>query len=200
VKSKLKCDEGRPCGRCRKRGIDCPLEPSDSHDNLELEALSAAQIDDTSGLTIDEARDDRNVGPDVSGPQHVTSSSFPSNRSYSQPVADWDILPQEIQESHDSLLLPSFFEQIMVPIESGACVLPTQQPPNISMLIPDHDDWLTSFDIFDSDFGLAIDLAMDGQANSSSTTQGPFEARNVETASNEVVDSAQRHAILQRSS
>ena len=196
----MKCDDARPCERCRKRGLDCTSEPTHSHENLDFEALSAAQLGDTSGFTVNKAQDGGDIGPDVSGFQNAKNSSFPTNRSHSQSVADWDVLPQSRQECHDPLSLPSFFEQIMVPIEGDSCVLSTQQPPDISMLIPDHDDWLTNFDMFDSEFGIAIDLAIDGQANPAPTAHGLFEARNVETASNGAFDSAQRHAILQRSS
>ena len=176
------------------------MEPTPGHDNLDVEALSATQVGDFRGFAIHEAPDDEISGPELSDLQNTQSSSLPTDQSHSQPVADWNVPPQDGQQSQDSLFLPSFFEQIMVPIEADPSALSTQQPPDISMLIPDHDDWFTTFDMFDSDFGIAIDLAMDGQADAVPTAQGLFEARNAELATDKAVDSAQRHAILQRSS
>ncbi|OQO10067.1 hypothetical protein B0A48_04423 [Cryoendolithus antarcticus] len=56
---------------------------------------------------------------------------------------------------------PAFFESIMVPNQTWVGGDDVMVPPELSAMIPEQEDWIGSSSIFDIDFSLAIDKAMD---------------------------------------
>nr|OQO21695.1 hypothetical protein B0A51_11544 [Rachicladosporium sp. CCFEE 5018] len=56
---------------------------------------------------------------------------------------------------------PAFFESIMVPNQTWVGGDDVMVPPELSAMIPEQGDWIGSSSIFDIDFSLAIDKAMD---------------------------------------
>ncbi|KAK6390264.1 hypothetical protein LTR95_019683, partial [Oleoguttula sp. CCFEE 5521] len=56
---------------------------------------------------------------------------------------------------------PAFFESIMVPNQTWVGGDDVMVPPELSAMIPEQEDWIGSASIFDVDFSLAIDKAMD---------------------------------------
>lgn len=61
-------------------------------------------------------------------------------------------------------LLPSFFENIMVPYSDFAGPQMAELPPDISTIMPEQDDWLANLDLFGGDFAPNFDFAMENGA------------------------------------
>lgn len=140
--SKVKCDESRPCKRCRKRQQPCADGVLDQQ---------ASQSWTTAGET---------QGEDVFGfdPQAVLDGSANTTEHLDGLLGLQDM---QVEPS-----LPSFFENIMVPLDDYSGPQTLELPPDLSDLMPEQDDWLATLDLFGGEFAPTFDSALEnGTAN-----------------------------------
>lgn len=108
---------------------------------------------------------------------------------------------QENWQSLDFQNFPSFFESIMVPSADWAGVGEVDMPPDMSTMIPEHEDWAVTDDIFGFDFSNAFEQALDAHASAAAGLgeQEPVKGLDSGTAPSTSDNARQRHLIFQNS-
>lgn len=198
VKSKVKCENERPCKRCKKRGTEC------TSDSLrQRPGLSGTPSAPTPATPIapevlsTPARPPSMIdGGSVDGFDDAPGPAMPLPNN----TVRWDDLPTGSCDPN----LPAFFESIMVPdfdFTSGG--EPYQAPPAINNVMPEIEDWLSIDDIFGTDFAPALDevLGANNSTHGDTLTQltaesnPPTEGQFARTHS----DASTRHDIFKNS-
>lgn len=108
---------------------------------------------------------------------------------------------QEDWQSLNFQNFPSFFESIMVPSGDWAGEGEVDMPPDMSTMIPEHEDWAMTDDIFGFDFSNAFEQALDAHASAAAGPgeQEPLKSLVSGTAPSTSDNARQRHLIFQNS-
>lgn len=187
VVSKVKCDNGRPCKRCHKKGLACLTRSADSSPipqaKTAQEQLSRVFTHPTE-QQVDSSQFDVDMGVD--------------NVYLAEPNSDAQALLDLYNTTgYNQHAIPAFFEQIMVPAPDfmGADYL--QSPPDLMAWMPEAD-WLGQVDIFGTDFTPAVDQMLESHVSQ------PFPAQSSENTdhSHEKIDinsAKRRHAVFKQS-
>lgn len=136
---KVKCDDSRPCKRCRKREQEC----IDIHVDGQTEPQPQRTADIAPGAETDDCFD--------FGAQMPGALALPDALG---------VPPDSLQDLFDpqpDQFLPSFFENIMTDFAGPQS---TELPPDISNMMPEQDDWLANLDLFGGDFAPNFESAM----------------------------------------
>ncbi|KAF2656918.1 hypothetical protein K491DRAFT_355856 [Lophiostoma macrostomum CBS 122681] len=179
VVSKLKCDNGRPCKRCQKKGWECLTKSS------EYSAFPAAN-----------ARGQQDDSDQFAHGTQVDYGYLDEANADAQALLDLYNTTDYNQHT-----IPSFFEQIMVPAPDFMGVEYLQPPPDLAAWMPEVD-WLGTDDIFGNDFTPAIAQMLDDQASQYIPQSPELQPPNIIDTSHERIDSSsarRRHAAFKQS-
>lgn len=196
VVSKVKCDNGRPCKRCEKKGLACSTRSSDT---TPLPQATTNEVQFPQIFATEEPRGD--------AAQFETDISA-NNVYLEEPNANAQALLDLYNATgYSQHAIPAFFEQIMVPAPDFMGADYMQPPPDLMAWMPEVD-WLEQVDIFGTDFTPAVDqmldshvsqdVALSSPAQTTQTTQLP---RNTSHSHEKIdVNSAKRrHAVFKQS-
>lgn len=190
VVSKVKCDNGRPCKRCAKKGLECLTKSSGSSPAPSMVmdeslppifASSSEQLDNTTQFG-NETRVD--------------------NVYLEDPDADAQALLDLYNTTgHNQYNIPAFFEQIMVPAPDFMGVDYMQTPPDLMSWMPEVD-WLGQVDIFGTDFAPAMDQVLETHVPQNIATSSAVQPNNSTDQAQEKFDSSsgkRSHAVFRQS-
>ena len=142
-------------------------------------------------------------GPDAAVGLFPEATVAASQPSMGRPdLTMWDPLLENTAFDGMGGMVPSFFEQIMVPGPDFLGTETAQMPPNIADLFPEQD-WLGDLSIFDSDFIPAMDEALAVPAWPTPTAETVPDVSHgtpkPSSSLNRNEQARKRHAIFQRS-
>ncbi|KAH7087408.1 hypothetical protein FB567DRAFT_524983 [Paraphoma chrysanthemicola] len=191
VVSKVKCDNGRPCRRCQKKGVLCVGKSS------QASSLPPAGAEDHSSHVS--TRITERYGDADHLQDRVRMSSVYIEDASADAQALLDLYNNTGYNQH---AIPAFFEQIMVPAPDFMGLDYMQPPPDLTAWMPEVD-WLDQMDIFGNDFSPAIDEVLDVNIVEPEVT-ALREAQDIDVPASSLagveVDSAkQRHAVFKQS-
>lgn len=189
VISKVKCDNGRPCKRCQKKGFACLTKCSESpvpqtSAEEERPPLLSASADEQ---VIASQFEDGTQGNDVYMAEATTDAQ-----------ALLDLYNTTGYNQHS---IPAFFEQIMVPAPDYMGVDFMQPPPDLTAWMPEGD-WLGEVDIFGNDFTPVIDQMLVPQMTQGSNLPIETQEASVTDTSHERIDNnsaKRRYAVFKQS-
>lgn len=182
VVSKVKCDNGRPCKRCQKKGFTCttksyPQAVSEELPSHEFAEHQSVQTRFDNGIQMS------NVYLEAADDDAQALLDLYNTTGYSQHA------------------IPAFFEQIMVPAPDFMGVDYMQPPSDLTAWMPELD-CLGQVDIFGNDFTPAIDQMLDGQMLQDVILPPETQAPNVADISHDKIDNSsakRRHAVFKQS-
>jgi hypothetical protein len=194
-------DNERPCKRCQKRNIQCSSHSLDQmgSESSPEKTHKLNDFPDQPGLHVVDKENQGaliDVGMLDGVPLSEPGTTIESRAQVPVSLPDPDLWDTSFDQS-----FPSFFESIMVPNQDWVEGEASRNPPELSAIIPEQEDWFGSNSIFGLDFALAMDQALvppttDGQnptLNDSNPDTGAISAGRPN-------DSArQRHSIFQNS-
>lgn len=189
----MRCDNDRPCQRCRKRKITCTIDSLSQLSPQRRRSSHSEQQDDSHSAGLPLTAED-GVVPDFI--EDHTRTSPHTNTALESIIGVTPIVGAD--EEH----VPYFFEQIMVPEQAFIGADLANFPPDISNLLPDQD-WLGEADIFGSDFAPTIDVALHlpflDDSASPATVELVTTGDPIVHSLNDSDHARRRHAIFQRS-
>lgn len=135
----------------------------------------------------------------TSGPDPFAFDAQPSPGRNADGDAQFDAL-QGLDDVQVESLLPSFFENIMVPYSDFAGPQTAELPPDMSTIMPEQDDWLANLDLFGGDFAPDFDFAMENGGVPAAETSPIASANGAESAaSGNQSNATARSSIFQQS-
>lgn len=197
VKSKVKCENERPCKRCKKRGTPC------TSDSLRQRGESGT-VSVLTPPTPVASVSDGNVSAAAGRPSEIEGGSIDGydptlGASITMPdsTVRWDDVPTGSIDPN----LPAFFESIMVPDFDFTSGDMSQAPPAINNVMPEIEDWLSMDDIFGTDFAPALDQVFGATAGVHPDTgvQPTAESTDGSRGPLATVDAGTRHNIFKNS-
>ncbi|OAG17197.1 C2H2 type zinc finger domain-containing protein [Alternaria alternata] len=174
----LKCDNGRPCKRCQKKGLSCVTKFSDSSSFTQSttseqppQVFATPADDQLNGVYLNEASDEAQALLDLY-----------NTTSYAQHT------------------IPAFFEQIMVPAPDFMGVDYMQAPPDLTAWMPETD-WLGQVDIFGNDFTPTVSQMLEAPVSQVTALPAATPPANTDVSLEKIdSDSARRrHAVFKQS-
>ena len=191
VMSKVKCDNGRPCKRCQKKGLSCLTKSADSSPFPQTKTAQEHLSQVFSRSTE----------------QQVESSQFDVDMGVddvylAEPNTDAQALLDLYNTTgYNQHAIPAFFEQIMVPAPDfmGADYL--QPPPDLMAWMPEAD-WLGQVDIFGTDFTPAVDQMLESHVYQDVALPFTAQLSGNTDHSHERIDTnsaKRRHAVFKQS-
>ncbi|KAL4770127.1 hypothetical protein BDW60DRAFT_209313 [Aspergillus nidulans var. acristatus] len=180
----LKCDEDKPCARCRRRNIECVAPPKSTQNRAQL--LPPSSDEQTARKTSDcvpesECPDEAGAGgtgeihslvtPPVDMP---TSQTWPQEVSEFQPMEPEEV-PSRIhsgfvsQELRDELAAPSLFTEPPSGVRTPRGLITFALPTDLDLNMVDLG--------FLESYNSHIPFEFDEQAPSVSLAKSPYEAR-----------------------
>jgi hypothetical protein len=196
VVSKVKCDNTRPCRRCQKKSFVCTTKTTTRPDDVDF---FDTQDQSTAGATSP----CNQHGAQAASPQEQNADLTTSGNTFEDDVP---IAQELLNLYHDTStgqhnVIPTFFDQIMVP-EPDFLELGYPQPPlDFSKWMPEVD-WFDSVDIFGSDFAPAIDETFATpvlELDVTNTSQAPQAGLSSVTGRNNSDESVRRrHAVFKQ--
>lgn len=152
VLSKVKCDNTRPCQRCRKRGLECTTNAPRSRSTY-LSRSSTIELAPTEKIQLDQI--------EVEGEQSAYSPRRDAAHELNSDVQELLELCEVTQNQAQQY--PAFFEQIMLPDPDFLVAEYTQPPPqDLTNWLPEVE-WLGPLNLFDSNFTPTIDHIYEAQ-------------------------------------
>ena len=194
--AKLKCDNARPCKRCKERGVSCHTH-SLSQRQTRAEAAERTLHGDGLRRGISES----GAGQPQSISRTVETHILPTDDLMPVPEAnlfsDAEAWPTAAFDAN-AFDFPSFFEHIMDPDSNLDIHESVQFPPELSSLMPNRD-WYSESDVFGIEFTPILDEAMGAIAYdfTSSSIAEPTDASGDNGDANQTA--SQRHLIYQQS-
>ncbi|EAA63359.1 hypothetical protein AN3391.2 [Aspergillus nidulans FGSC A4] len=180
----LKCDEDKPCARCRRRNIECVAPPKSTQNCAQLLPPNAdEQAARGASNCVSESERPVEAGEEGAGETHslVTPPvDMPTSQAWPQEVSEFH--PMEPEEA-PSRIHPDFISQELRD-ELAAASLFTEPPSGvrtprglITFALPTDLD-LNMVDLgFLESYNSHIPFEFDGQAPSVPLAESPFEAR-----------------------
>ncbi|RYO26282.1 hypothetical protein AA0111_g8164 [Alternaria arborescens] len=189
VLSKVKCDNGRPCKRCQKKGLSCVTKFSDT--SSFTQSTTSEQPPQVFATPADDQSNPNGFDDDIQ------LNGVYLNEASTEAQALLDLYNTTSYTQHT---IPAFFEQIMVPAPDFMGIDYMQAPPDLTAWMPETD-WLGQVDIFGNDFTPTVSQML--EAPVSPVTSLPPATPPADTdVSLEKIDSdsaRRRHAVFKQS-
>ncbi|KAJ4984578.1 C6 transcription factor [Stagonosporopsis vannaccii] len=189
VVSKVKCDNGRPCRRCQKKGLTCLTKSYESSPFTQAPSGEQQQIFSVST-------------EQQSAPDQLENGLRVDEVYLDEQTADAQALLDLYNTTgYNQHTIPAFFEQIMVPAPDFMGADYMQAPPDLMAWMPEVD-WLGQVDIFGNDFTPAVDQMLEVQTSQEITLLSETQSAGDKDFSHEKIDSnsaKRRHAAFKQS-
>ncbi|CAN9190210.1 unnamed protein product [Alternaria alternata] len=189
VLSKVKCDNGRPCKRCQKKGLSCVTKFSDT--SSFTQSTTNEQPPQVFATPADDQGNPNGFDDDIQ------LNGVYLNEASTEAQALLDLYNTTSYTQHT---IPAFFEQIMVPAPDFMGVDYMQAPPDLTAWMPETD-WLGQVDIFGNDFTPTVSQMLEAPV-SQVTALPPATPPANTVVSLEKIDSdsaRRRHAVFKQS-
>ena len=189
VLSKVKCDNGRPCKRCQKKGLSCVTNFSDT--SSFTQSTTSEQPPQVFATPADDQGNPNGFDDDIQ------LNGVYLNEASTEAQALLDLYNTTSYTQHT---IPAFFEQIMVPAPDFMGVDYMQAPPDLTAWMPETD-WLGQVDIFGNDFTPTVSQMLEAPVSQVTALPPATPPANTD-ASLEKIDSdsaRRRHAVFKQS-
>ncbi|RYO49169.1 hypothetical protein AA0116_g12288 [Alternaria tenuissima] len=189
VISKVKCDNGRPCKRCQKKGLSCVTKFSDS--SSFTQSTTSEQPPQVFATPADDQVNPNGFDDDIQ------LNGVYLNEASDEAQALLDLYNTTSYAQHT---IPAFFEQIMVPAPDFMGVDYMQAPPDLTAWMPETD-WLGQVDIFGNDFTPTVSQMLEAPVSQVTALPAATPPANTDVSLEKIdSDSARRrHAVFKQS-
>ncbi|CAN9177469.1 unnamed protein product [Alternaria alternata] len=189
VISKVKCDNGRPCKRCQKKGLSCVTKFSDS--SSFTQSTTSEQPPQVFATPADDQVNPNGFDDDIQ------LNGVYLNEASDEAQALLDLYNTTSYAQHT---IPAFFEQIMVPAPDFMGVDYMQAPPDLTAWMPETD-WLGQVDIFGNDFTPTVSQMLEVPVSQVTALPAATPPANTDVSLEKIdSDSARRrHAVFKQS-
>ncbi|CAN9222169.1 unnamed protein product [Alternaria alternata] len=189
VLSKVKCDNGRPCKRCQKKGLSCVTKFSDT--SSFTQSTTSEQPPQVFATPADDQGNPNGFDDDIQ------LNGVYLNEASTEAQALLDLYNTTSYTQHT---IPAFFEQIMVPAPDFLGVDYMQAPPDLTAWMPETD-WLGQVDIFGNDFTPTVSQMLEAPVSQVTALPPATPPANTDVSLEKIdSDSARRrHAVFKQS-
>ncbi|KAH8626860.1 hypothetical protein IG631_18878 [Alternaria alternata] len=189
VLSKVKCDNGRPCKRCQKKGLSCVTRFSDT--SSFTQSTTSEQPPQVFATPADDQGNPNGFDDDMQ------LNGVYLNEASTEAQALLDLYNTNSYTQHT---IPAFFEQIMVPAPDFMGVDYMQAPPDLTAWMPETD-WLGQVDIFGNDFTPTVSQMLEAPVSQVIALPPATPPANTDVSLEKIdSDSARRrHAVFKQS-
>ena len=189
VLSKVKCDNGRPCKRCQKKGLSCVTKFSDT--SSFTQSTTNEQPPQVFATPADGQGNPNGFDDDIQ------LNGVYLNEASTEAQALLDLYNTTSYTQHT---IPAFFEQIMVPAPDFMGVDYMQAPPDLTAWMPETD-WLGQVDIFGNDFTPTVSQMLEAPVSQVTALPPATPPANTDVSLEKIdSDSARRrHAVFKQS-
>ncbi|KAB2101748.1 hypothetical protein AG0111_0g9579 [Alternaria gaisen] len=189
VLSKVKCDNGRPCKRCQKKGLSCVTKFSDTPSFTQ--STTSEQPPQVFATPADDQGNPNEFDDDIQ------LNGVYLNEASTEAQALLDLYNTTSYTQHT---IPAFFEQIMVPAPDFIGVDYMQAPPDLTAWMPETD-WLGQVNIFGNDFTPTVSQMLEAPVSQVTALPPATPPANTDVSLEKIdSDSARRrHAVFKQS-